>query len=128
MPPLLPLPMDDHVKEIVVIRHPYPIVHLYDIVEHGRRYYRTQVFTSSTQRSLATISPRPFDNALLAPPPKDMSLVITRNLSSKLGVQTFIPRRHLHGLLPDALLRRYTFWQGADDIIAGYPLLKNIGI
>ena len=117
--------MDDHVKEIVIIRHPYPIVHLYDIVEHGRRYYRTQVFTSSTQRSLATISPRPFDNALLVPPPKEMSLVITRNLSSKLGVQTFIPKRHLHGLLPDALLRRYTFWQGAGDIIAGYPLLKK---
>ena len=75
VPPLAPLPMDDHVKEIVVIRHPYPIVHLYDIVEHGRRYYRTQVFSSSTQRSLATISPRPFDNALLVPPPKKCLLL-----------------------------------------------------
>ena len=56
-----------------------------------------------------------------------MSLVITRNLSSTLGIQTFIPQRHLNGLLPDALLRRYMFWQGTDDVIIGYPLLENGG-
>ena len=44
IPPLVPLPMDDHFKELVVIRHPFPIVHVYDVMEHGRRYYRSQIF------------------------------------------------------------------------------------
>jgi hypothetical protein len=42
---------------------------------------------------------------------KAASLVIRRNLSARMGQQTLIPERLLRGLIPDALLDDYVFWQ-----------------
>ena len=44
-------------KEIVVLRDP-PTVHVYDIIESGRRHYRTIAFSSDASHSLASLSPR----------------------------------------------------------------------
>ena len=40
-------------KEVVVLRDP-PVVHVFDVLEHGRRRYRRQVYTSDSSRSLFT--------------------------------------------------------------------------
>ena len=54
------------------------------------------------------------------------SLVVTRNLNTALGPQAFVPARLLRGLLPDALLEQYAFWQdygdeqGRGDALTGY--------
>ena len=39
------------------------------------------------------------------------NLVIHRSLSDRLGEQRFVPTEFLVGLLPEALLDKYTFWQ-----------------
>ena len=45
-------------KEVVVYRRPVEVVHIYDVVEHGRRFYRQLVFSSSPIYSLHTSAPR----------------------------------------------------------------------
>jgi hypothetical protein len=57
------------------------------------------------------------DNCSAGPGP---SLVITRNISKALGVQTFIPSRLIQGIIPDALLTKYRFWQSEDGNLVGY--------
>ena len=44
-------------KEIVVLREP-PTVHVYDVVESGRRHYRSIAFSSDAAHCLASLSPR----------------------------------------------------------------------
>ena len=39
------------------------------------------------------------------------SLVITRHLNGSIGRESFVPVRHLRGLLPQALLEEYQFWR-----------------
>lgn len=43
-------------KEVVVAKDP-PVVHVYDVVEHGRRFYRTLAFSSDASLSLASMPP-----------------------------------------------------------------------
>ena len=109
------------VKELVCFREPLS-VHVYDILEHGRRMYRSLVFASHSSLSLhETPGVDSGIKELMRPVSPHLSLVIKRNLSRELGIQTFIPRRFLAGILPDSLLQRYIFWQNADDdTIIGY--------
>lgn len=37
--------------------------------------------------------------------------------------QRYVPNRLLYGLMPDALVDRFSFWQNPDDSLSGYPLL-----
>jgi hypothetical protein len=122
-------------KELVVFRNLVQgakrrVVHVYNVVEHGRRWYRTLVFTSDVRFSLATL-PRSFDASVEWTMPlrlsagkasasfeEKTSLLITRNLGST--VQTYVPHRFLKGLIPDSLLNDYEFWQNADDSIGGF--------
>ena len=57
--------------------------------------------------------------------PPQPSIVISRNLTKRLGVQVYVPARLLHGLLPDALLHKYTFWQNEDDSLIGYQTTND---
>ena len=126
-------------KEIMVKRSP-PVVYVFNVVEHGRRWYRTLVFASDASYSLATLDARvahhgatpalACGDALTRSPPAP-SLVISRSFGGMVGgmcgngesdEQTFLPTRLLRGLLPTALLELYTFWQnGEDHSIEGYP-------
>lgn len=44
-------------KEVVVQRNP-PAVHVYNVVEHGRHFYRTLIWTSDVENCLADFEPR----------------------------------------------------------------------
>ena len=111
-------------KQVVVQREP-PLLHVYNIISSGRVWYRTLVFTSDADRSLhaPAAPPTPPDAAgpplppsrgnAMAPSPPGPSLCILRNLNAELGEQMLVPTRFLLGLLPDALLESYTFWQSA---------------
>ncbi|KAK3255594.1 hypothetical protein CYMTET_35231, partial [Cymbomonas tetramitiformis] len=122
-------------KEVVVFRDP-PAVHVYNVVEHGRRFYTTLAFTSDAHMCLQDFDPptilaRGLDEYQLlgggleggvtsAP-----SLVISRSLNSELGTEVFIPARFLRGLLPECLLLDYKFWQSEDGSLRGYPDLAR---
>ena len=113
------------IKEVVVFRNPR-VVHVYNVVEHGRLHYRSLVYSSDARFSLHDMKPkltlaREWNADQYRPRYEsgdarvdfkyDTSLVITRSLDSTRGVETFIPARLLYGLLPTALLEQYLFWQ-----------------
>mmetsp|Transcript_39763 Transcript_39763/g.98280 ORF Transcript_39763/g.98280 Transcript_39763/m.98280 type:complete len:3869 (-) Transcript_39763:305-11911(-) len=107
-------------REVVVIRSTR-VVNAFDVVSHGRRWYRQLVWSSSVQWCLADLGPAA---PRRAPPPQApaASLVIVRELSEATGAQEYVPPELLKGVLPDALLSRYTFWRsvvGGD--LLGYP-------
>ena len=45
-----------YLKEVVVAKDP-PVVHVFDVVEHGRRFYRTLAFSSEVALSLVSRPP-----------------------------------------------------------------------
>lgn len=45
-----------YLKEVVVAKDP-PVVHVFDVVEHGRRFYRTLAFSSDASLSLVSRPP-----------------------------------------------------------------------
>eukprot|EP01061_Rhynchopus_euleeides_P041314 TRINITY_DN7171_c0_g2_i1.p1 TRINITY_DN7171_c0_g2~~TRINITY_DN7171_c0_g2_i1.p1 ORF type:complete len:2989 (+),score=1239.68 TRINITY_DN7171_c0_g2_i1:95-8968(+) len=125
------------IKEVVVTQDP-PVVHVFDVVEHGRRFYRRQRFASDASWSLHSPhagsgvagsaceqqvwkcgnewAVRCGTSACVDHPAE--SLVILRHISKEVGKQTFLPARLLLGLLPDSLLEEYLFWQNEDDSIS----------
>jgi hypothetical protein len=118
-------------KELVVFKH--GVVQVYNIVEHGRRLYRSQVYSSDSRLSLAALSTAMPDKMLAkwAVGQKyacgrageayelERNLVISRNLTSK-SDETYLPARLLRGVLPDALSDLYTCWQQNNGHIMGY--------
>ena len=118
------------VKEVVVFRCP-PVVHVYNVLSHARRFYRSLVFSSDNAFCLCDMPCTPFLQGerprLVAGDPRTdtpsgPSLLITRNLTRELGTQTFVPTRLLRGLLPATLLEAYAFWQdGEGGNLVGYP-------
>ena len=132
-------------KEVVVIRSP-PSVHVFNVVEHGRRFYRTLVFASDASRCMHSdgglaleAAPRTESDAKAGacpslsvgdaarPAPPQPSLVVSRHLHADLGEQAYIPKRFLFGLLPGALLDQYVFWQNANNDLVGYPASDTLG-
>lgn len=115
-------------KEIVCIKEP-PLVHIYNVIEQGRRHYRSLVFSSDADFCLRSMEPTPvirYDvpNYISGDSyeafEQQESVVVTRHLTSEIGVQTFIPNRCLHGLVPSSLCDDYAFWQNEDDSLYGY--------
>ena len=119
-------------KEVVVWQHP-PVIEVYNVREHGRRMLRVLEYTSNMSLCLHEVTGEPYPDrvggilALSAGVPMTTaypspSLIVTRSLSSKLGTQTHIAGRFLAGVLPTALVEKYTFWQGEDDNLIGYEV------
>jgi hypothetical protein len=87
-------------KEIVVLRQPACVM-VYDLVEHGRRWYRVLAFCSRADCSLASLPvrlSRPENVSILAcgdamePTAAAESLVITRHVGPSLvGIPPFLP-------------------------------------
>ena len=120
-------------REIVIVRHPTPTVHVYDVVEHGRHFRRTLVWTSDRHRTLSELVRQPsLSDILMSPMRARPSLIVTRSLTSEMGTQEFVPAKFLRGIIPEVLLWQYKFWRqhrasddlGVDgkrtDIIIGY--------
>eukprot|EP00756_Hemistasia_phaeocysticola_P039930 Hpha_TRINITY_DN16839_c0_g3::TRINITY_DN16839_c0_g3_i1::g.153821::m.153821 len=132
------------VKEIVVYRDPQA-VHVYDVIEHGRRFYRRQRFTSDAVWSLhaphagvdgSVVEQRVWRNGATTEyglsagcpshiEPPASSLVIQRTESKEQGTQSYVPSRYLSGLLPDVLLSDFEFWQLPDDSLSGTLLVPE---
>ncbi len=115
------------------------MVHAYQIISHGRRFYRSLTYTSDARYCLRALQPSTSDRDDLwiewerhgagNPHEKmepDATCVVTRewalseNLS--LGTETYLPPRLLHGQLPETLVLNFRFWQDEDDNLRGYPL------
>ncbi len=100
------VPVLKQLKEVVVLRNP-GVIYVYDVVEHGRRYYRSLIFTSNVNLCIADIPPCGVmdeqdwraqlvgGNAVAPITPPQPSLVITRNLYQHVGPQMFIPTRYI---------------------------------
>lgn len=148
-------------KEIIVYRYPR-VVHIFNVVSYGRRFYRTQIYTSSQSFSLHDVIVPPKtalvsatgdemhedeaaasalqSDAIVAGGadsqraerdaemavisgivPKSRSVVILREVGKAgSGFETFIPHRYLAGVIPDALMKHYAFWQRNDGTIFGH--------
>ena len=118
------------IKEVIIVRA-YKVVHVYNVVEIGRRYFRSLCYTSNIRHCLHDIKS---DRSLLKQWGRavveggnplsyvraEKSLVVTRHLNAREGVQTFVPTFVLNGLIPSVLLSEYSFWQREDGSITGY--------
>ena len=121
----------------IVVHRSRRCVEIFNVVMHGHRPYRCLIYTTDARMSLATMQPptkarhTPWprwarhEAGSLARTPTAASSVIKRtaavaaNLS--LQVETFIPARLLRGMLPEALMDDYFFWQCEDGNLRGYP-------
>lgn len=125
-------------KEVVVYKSPQ-VFHVFNVISHGRRFYRSLIFSSDP---LYTLHDLPLNdgayiggtfvqscgevNCKISP---TTSLVITRALSEEddqvasnpnRAFQKFLPWYLLKGLIPAGLLSQYMFWQSPDDTVIGY--------
>ena len=120
------------VKEIVLFRFTSPpVIHLYDVIQYGRRDYASLVFTTDAGRAYRQLvdASLGYDGVrahLLRPIPRLPSLLVTRNLNVTMGKQLHVPDRLLYGVIPEALIEEYIFWQheGSDDL-TGYQRRKH---
>ena len=110
-------------KELIISRSP-PLVHVYNLEEHGRRFFRSLVYSTDGARCLHHLPPVLQASASAtselgaylvcagdAATPSSVaarlsSLVIRRNLSGQLGTQTFVPSRLLYGCVSSFVKRR----------------------
>ena len=123
----------DTVKEVIMYRcaarTKRTIVHIYKVVEHGRRVFRTQVWTSDRSRSLAQLdsSEENLGSVLIEPVEPSPSLIIERRLNADLGRQTYLPARLIRGLsrcTPSTV----HLWQDTERNIIGYQRPSAPGV
>lgn len=116
-------------REVVLFR--LGVVHVYVCEEFGRQPQRRLVYASDA--SLALHVPRPVQQCKLSgytdrlqcgdpavPVTVGESVVVKKRLGPE-KQQSHVPHRFLCGMLPDALLDAYQFWQDDDSTICGYP-------
>ena len=126
-------------KEVVVYRY-NRVFQIFDVLEHGRRWFRSLRFSSDPSFALhdlklecISIKSRYFqccgDPSSQYRPEK--SLVIIRDIEAEdarrgsSNRQTFIPHRFLLGLMPSTLMMQYEFWQNEDESLTGYMPIEN---
>ena len=113
-------------KELVVQRSP-PALHVYNVIEHGRRWVRDLVYTSNAGRCygvppgessiVATPAPRWHVGDVATPSGPAPSLVIAQRIAAnEEAIEYFVPARHLNGYLPFPLLMDYLFWRRSDGL------------
>lgn len=131
--------VDGTLKELLLNRSPAAL-HVFNVVEHGRRWLRELVYTSDTAKCYGdpvlggtfagqvALVPRPHWTSGDFPSPYSPapSLVISRSLSHDAPLQYYVPNRYLNGLLPLALISQYRFWRSADgQSLIGHPIPKE---
>ena len=106
---------------------------IWRLESHGRRWLPVLEAASDARLSLGqlpanavTLAARPTPHWQAGTPfqpaadhPAAPSVVVTRPKSHGGEPMTHLPSRYLRGLLPEALLGRYLFWQRADGSIRG---------
>ena len=124
-------------KAVHVLRH-LRVVHVYNVLSHGRRFYMSLEYSSDARFTLRSLQPSVKDRQHAWPAWErhgaghpyaehgdPLSVVILRQADvsdNRSGSEeTFIPARLLHGLLPSALLDSHRFWQDSKDVLRGYP-------
>jgi hypothetical protein len=125
-------------KEIFVFKS-RKLVHIYNVISHGRRFYRSLEYTNDVRFTLRDMQPSINDRKFpwltwerfgaghpYAQYPDPTSVVIFRDLGHQknrsMSKEQFIPARLLHGIVPSALLDHYLFWQDESDHLRGYPI------
>jgi len=103
---------------------------VYNLLSHGRRMYRSLVYTSAARFSLRAMKPCHMKDSAKAVPActrfsagdwkgyrqEEPSLVVRRLNASLGGREVLLPSRLLYGVLPSALLEAFRFWQGEDMV------------
>ena len=120
-------------KEVVVYQNP-PAINVFNVVEHGRRFFRILEYTSNMSICRHEVEGDPYPDRvagilsmsagipMTTLSPAD-SLIVSRRLSKNIGNQVYIPKRFLAGILPSALVEKFSFWQSENDDIIGYEEL-----
>lgn len=124
-------------KELVFRPHRH-LLHIFNLMSHGRRMYRSLSFASDSRFALHGFSPNTAPRKKGLPPHLrlavgsskllrqiDRSLVITRKNDAVGGIESYVPPRLLQGLIPSALLESFRFWEGADGLLRGEPLDRS---
>eukprot|EP01059_Diplonema_ambulator_P000956 TRINITY_DN1073_c1_g4_i1.p1 TRINITY_DN1073_c1_g4~~TRINITY_DN1073_c1_g4_i1.p1 ORF type:complete len:4122 (+),score=1331.11 TRINITY_DN1073_c1_g4_i1:86-12451(+) len=100
---------------------------------HGRRLFKSLIFSSNARLSYHNLTPDP-DKAYKLPllryaagnlkqrRQQGPSLVITRLSKQLNGTETYVPPMLLQGLIPSSFLEAFNMWLGEDDIIRGEPI------
>ena len=135
-------------KEFVVYRHSHTL-HVYNLLSHGRKMFRSMIYSTSSVYSLASLA-RDDDGKVVPDVVRNAvgdlkeyrkpsaSLEIVRNVAadgnknkSKSGTQnssdtareTLLPSRLLNGIVPSCLLENFRFWQDEKTLtIRGEPV------
>ncbi len=114
-------------KEIFVFKS-LRIVQIYNVMSHGRRFYRSLEYTTDVHYSLRDMQPSIKDRDYPWPRwerhgaghpyaeyPDPTSVVIIRDKVHPANIsgtdEQFVPSRLLYGIVPSALLDSYLFWQ-----------------
>lgn len=127
-------------KEVVIYRDP-KVIHVFNIVSHGRRMWRTQVYSSDSRFSLQSLIPNDAIRKVGSSPlPEESryssgdfkqprfhgpSLVILHRNAQLGGLEYYLPPRHLQGIIPSVLLETFRMWQGEDGVIRGEPTVTS---
>ena len=122
-------------KEVIVWQNP-PVINVFNVREHGRRFFRVLEYTSNMSLCLDEVKGEPYPDRIagilsmsagipMTTINPNASLIVTRALSKSIGTQTYIPKRFLSGILPTSLVEKYIFWQSENDDITGYEEIKE---
>jgi thiol-disulfide isomerase/thioredoxin len=118
-------------KEFIVYKH-INVLHVYNLLSHGRKMYRSLIFSTSSTLSLASLAGD--DSGQVVPDfirnaagdlkeyrKPSSSLQIVRQSDSRREV--LLPSRLLNGVIPSCLLENFRFWQDENDLtINGEPI------
>lgn len=116
-------------KELVVFKTE-SLVHVYDVVESGRRIYSNFIYSTKSSHSYHQVSSKamseeeafvesPLVHHLLRPVDRTVSIVLVKKNPRDGSKEYFVPARLLSGLIPDAMLELYQFFQLEDGTLKG---------
>lgn len=123
-------------KEVVIYKDPR-VIHAFNLVSHGRRMWRSQIYSSDGRYSLQSLLPNESIRKVGSSPlPEESryssgdfktprfhgpSLVILHRNTKLGGLEYYVPSRLLQGIIPSVLLETFRMWQGEDGVIRGEP-------
>eukprot|EP01012_Entosiphon_sulcatum_P024255 TRINITY_DN29428_c0_g1_i1.p1 TRINITY_DN29428_c0_g1~~TRINITY_DN29428_c0_g1_i1.p1 ORF type:complete len:4234 (+),score=586.19 TRINITY_DN29428_c0_g1_i1:35-12736(+) len=124
-------------KEFIVLRT-VEVVHVYNLVSHGRKIFRSLIYSSNSALCLHSLAPimgarrsefidvtRLHAGDLKRRAQPESSLVVLRHNKLLGGTETYLPPRLLQGLIPSCILSNFHIWLGNDNVLRGEPIDKE---